>query len=58
MDTGEIFLETDDLRFKVESEKQIIYDSETDEDICMYFDDKVKNRLLNLLNFGRYIEKL
>ncbi len=40
----------DDLRFKIEDDKSLIYDSKTDKDICMYFDDNTRDWLLDLLN--------
>ena len=39
-----------DLRFKIEEDKSLIYDSKTDKDICMYFDSETRDWLLNLLN--------
>ena len=43
-----------DLRFKIEAEKSLIYDSKTDKDICMYFDGQTRDLLLDLLN--TYVE--
>lgn len=40
----------DDLRFKIEANKSLIYDNKTDKDICMYFDEETRDWLLNLLN--------
>ncbi|CAG7580034.1 MAG: hypothetical protein SLAVMIC_00215 [uncultured marine phage] len=37
-------------RYKDESDKSIIYDSETDKDICMYFDDETRDLILRKLN--------
>lgn len=39
-----------DFRYKVESDKSIIYDSKTDKDICLYFDDVTRDLLLDILN--------
>jgi hypothetical protein len=39
-----------DIRFRVEEDKSLIYDSKTNKDICMYFDEESKDFLLNLLN--------
>jgi hypothetical protein len=43
-----------DLRFKIEADKSLIYDSKTDKDICMYFDEQTRDWLLDLLN--TYVE--
>lgn len=37
-------------RFKCEPDKSLIYDSSTNSDICMYFDEDIRDLLLNLLN--------
>lgn len=37
-------------RFKYEEDKSLIYDSETNCDICMYFSEENRDLLLNLLN--------
>lgn len=47
---NESYEEMDDLRYKYEEDKSIIYDSETNKDICMYFDDETREWLLNILN--------
>lgn len=39
-----------DLRFKSENEKNIIYDSISDKDICMWFDEDTRDWLLDILN--------
>lgn len=39
-----------DLRYKAEPNKSLIYDSKTNKDVCMYFDEETKDFLLNLLN--------
>lgn len=39
-----------DLRFRAEDDKRIIYDSENDEDLCMYFDDTKRDFILAKLN--------
>ena len=43
-------IDDDDLRYQTESEKNLIYDTKTDKDICSYFDDETKDWLLNILN--------
>ena len=43
-------MEDDNLRYKAEEDKSLIYDSKTDTDVCMYFDDETKVWLLNILN--------
>lgn len=50
MTTINDYIEDDDSRFKVESDKNLIYDSKTDKDICMYFNEETKNFLLEVLN--------
>lgn len=40
----------EELRYRAEEAKSIIYDTETDKDVCMYFDEEMKNLLLELLN--------
>ena len=40
------------MRYKIEENKSLIYDSETDTDICMYFDTKTRDNLLEILNIG------
>lgn len=42
-----------DQRYKIEKDKSIIYDSETNKDICMYFDDDMKDWLLKILNSSK-----
>ena len=37
-------------RYKAEEDKSIIYDTLTDKDVCMYFDEEMKEMLLELLN--------
>ncbi len=37
-------------RYRVEEEKFLIYDSKTDQDVCMYFGDDMRDLLLNKLN--------
>ena len=44
----------EDDRFKIESDKSLIYDSKTGADICMYFDEETRDWLLNILN--TYVE--
>lgn len=39
-----------DLRFKSEDDKNIIYDSISDKDICMWFDEDTRDWLLDILN--------
>ena len=43
-------MDKENLKFKAEEDKQVIYNSITDEDICMYFGEENKQFLLNLLN--------
>lgn len=43
-------IDDDNTRYKVESNKSLIYDNTTNTDVCMYFDDTTKDMLLNLLN--------
>ncbi len=38
------------LRYLTEDDKRLIYDSETDEDICVYCNEEKKEFLLKLLN--------
>lgn len=40
----------DDLRYKFEEDKKVIYDSLTDQDVCMYFNDDMRDWLLDTLN--------
>lgn len=40
----------EDNKYKVEEDKSIIYNSETDRDICMYFGEENKIFLLKVLN--------
>jgi len=39
-----------ELRYHIEEDKSLIYDSKTNHDVCMYFDDENRDMLLNLLN--------
>ena len=43
-------------RYKSELDKSLIYDSATNKDICMYFDDDTRDMLLELLNRSDDIE--
>ena len=43
----------DEPRYKTEEDKSLIYDSKTDNDVCMYFDDDNRDMLLNLLNLNK-----
>lgn len=40
----------DNLRYKTEEDKALIYDSLTNRDICMYFNEETRDLLLTLLN--------
>jgi hypothetical protein len=39
-----------DLRFKSEDDKQLIYDSISNKDICMWYDEEIRDWLLDILN--------
>lgn len=47
----------DDLRFRAEEDKSLIYDSKTDKDICTYFDNTTKDWLITLLNKYDVVER-
>lgn len=47
---NEDIFDSDNDVFKVEEDKSLIYNSETDEDLCMYFNEEGRDFLLNVLN--------
>lgn len=46
------------LRYKTEEDKSVIYDSATNRDVCMYFDDDDRDFLLNTLNCFDIMKKV
>ncbi len=52
----EIYEPHEDGRFQLESDKSLIYDTKTNNDICMYFNEENKKLLLILLN--KYYENI
>lgn len=48
----------DQLRYKTEPDKNLIYDSTTDRDLCMFFSEDGRDFLLNTLNCFDIMKKV